>query len=121
MGYVCSLLMVIESMVEHSARKVINVVLSLFMGTDMDAIMTNPIGQPMATVRAHITICVPGIPPELLSRTCFAADHLQQPGAERYSGCLVNSCNCTVSTCVIWRECPHPLMIPTYVQVSHGL
>ena len=59
--------MLTRSMAEHSAFEVINVVLSLFMGTDMEAIMTNPIGQPMATVRAHIVICVPGISSELLS------------------------------------------------------
>ncbi|TBU42324.1 APC amino acid permease [Dichomitus squalens] len=29
---------------------IINIVLSLCMGTDMEAIMTNPIGQPMATI-----------------------------------------------------------------------
>ena len=31
---------------------VINIVVALFMGTDMESIMSNPIGQPMATVRS---------------------------------------------------------------------
>lgn len=35
---------------------VINIVIALYMGTDMESIISNPIGQPMATVSFSFTI-----------------------------------------------------------------
>lgn len=45
----------------------INVVLAFNMGTDMESILTSPIGQPMAAVRFS---------PHLLSRNTLTSNHL---------------------------------------------
>ena len=37
--------------VEYNNSAVVNVVLAFFMGNDIEAIVSNPIGQPMATLR----------------------------------------------------------------------
>lgn len=69
----------------------INVVLAFNMGTDMESILTSPIGQPMATVRSN---------PHLISINMLTStilpDPVQQLWSKRYLGCLGCSSRHTV-------------------------
>ena len=49
---------------------VVNIVIAFCMGTDLEGIMSNPIGQPMATVRALLRLLV-------IALTCSSIDPVQ--------------------------------------------
>ena len=69
---------------------VVNIVVAFCMGTDLEGIMSNPIGQPMATVRT-----LPRLPSTLLTRRVL--DPVQQPRTQRHAGRMVNRSDRTVS------------------------